>query len=174
MSVREWLEADPKLFQLFEAVCKFDVYLDDGDKHNPQRDLKHILVVQKLCRDGNGWVRWPRTKDVTNYKHDDAWITRAYTNGCFFKNQLYIGEDEQLHLSNWGTGMTFDCHAANPFEQKGYNYRIREINVLMSIQEARELLTAIQNKLETPARTSTLTAPEQVFFLLVFLVFISL
>lgn len=146
MSVREWLMEDKKLTQLLSTVCKFDYVINDHT--NQKQALTHIVLVQRMEATEKGWQRMPRECDVTNSTHDDAWVCKYHPKGRFCKNQLYLGNDGELHLSRVATGMHYENseknQCENPLVQTDSWTEKREVNVVLSLVEARELLKEFQ------------------------------
>lgn len=143
------MEADPKLFLMLETICKFDTYIDD---HNDgTEDLTHILVVQGMKETKEGWKRLSREKDVTTY-HDDAWICPFYPHSGFCKNPLYL-QDDKLHLTRSAIGLNYERDSRNPCIQV-YSSSKRQVNVAMSLAEARELVRQMQGETKQAESTS--------------------
>lgn len=145
MSVREWLMEDKKLLQLLSTVCKFDDFIDDHNTTS-KHTLTHLVLVQRMQKTKQGWKRMPRKGEVTNANHDDAWVCKYYGKSHFCKNPLYLGKDGELHMSRVTTGMEFQATVENPLVQANEWTDEREVNVVMSLVEACQLLKELQNK----------------------------
>jgi hypothetical protein len=141
-----WLKEDRALLEMLAIVCPFDSYLDDHKPYTTKEEtFDTIVIVQRYVEGDEGWERQPRMQKVDFQGETGAWIC-PFHKGDFCKNPLYLGQDGKLHLSTAARGSDFiSKEMIGNFLWQDISWakmtRRRELNIVISLADARKLLT---------------------------------